>query len=165
MWPDLATFSHFGNIFRVLGDYVRCWAKIWTCFGQHFMPLGKFPNGHRLTSNLAFWSHWLIDRGRISNVLQLRCSVWLLCWQDHHWRVRILSRCVSMDCIFDFGFVVSVVQNKSLCTYVGKCLWWQTFYFYGFQKEPWWDGRFGKIPLKALRKQVPSENNILASWI
>ena len=46
MWPDLAKFRHFGIILKVFGNYVRPYLvlgkNIWTCFGQHFVPLGKF---------------------------------------------------------------------------------------------------------------------------
>ena len=49
LWSDLTKFRHFGNILKVLGDYVRAYlvlGKNWNFFGQHFMPLGKYSLLH-----------------------------------------------------------------------------------------------------------------------
>ena len=64
VWPDLAKFRHFGNILKVLGNYVRAYLVLgknlnlrWSTFyaiGQVFIA----ANDLILTNNLAIWSHW-----------------------------------------------------------------------------------------------------------
>ena len=61
--PDLAKFRHFGNILKVLGNYVRAYLVLgknlnlrWSTFyaiGQVFIA----ANDLILTNNLAIWSH------------------------------------------------------------------------------------------------------------
>ena len=65
LWPDLAKFRHFGNILKVLGDYMKVYlvlSKNLNLLWATFYAIGQISvvaNGLILTKNLAIWSHWI----------------------------------------------------------------------------------------------------------
>ena len=43
VWPDLAKFRHFGQIFIVFGYFLGLiWQSLWSYFGKSVMQLDKF---------------------------------------------------------------------------------------------------------------------------
>ena len=61
VWPDLAKFRHFGQIFKVLGNFrgfIYYLGKSWTDFGKFCVPL----------NSLSICSHWIFK----STTLQQR---------------------------------------------------------------------------------------------
>ena len=64
VWPDIARFRHFGEIFKVLGNYSRVYfllgtilnllSQILCTFGRIFVDL----NGQLLKNNPAIWSNY-----------------------------------------------------------------------------------------------------------
>ena len=76
VWPNLAKFHQFGNILKVLCDYMRAYlvlGKNLNLLWSSFYAIGQIlivPNGLIFTNNLVIWSHFIFHSLRVDTQLQ-----------------------------------------------------------------------------------------------